>query len=81
MLINMKVKVNYQGILVEKAGTVSETLPETGSSSLILERLMEKHPSLKDMNFVLAINGVIAHEKKEIKEGDNITLIPPAPGG
>jgi len=77
----MKVKVNYQGILVEKTGTVTETLPETGSSSLILDTLMKKHPSLRDMNFVYAINGVISHEKKDIKEGDIVTLIPPAPGG
>lgn len=77
----MEVKVNYQGILVEKTGTESESLSETGSSSLVLETIRGMHPSLNDMNFVVAINGVISHGDKEIKGGDNITLIPPAPGG
>ena len=77
----MEIKVNYQGILVEKTGTVSESLAETGSKSRILEKIIAKHPSMRDMSFVVAVNGAISHENNEIKGGDNITLIPPAPGG
>ena len=77
----MDITVNYQGILVEKTGTKSESLPEKGSSLLLLKKIRGMHPSLKEMNFVVAINGVISHGDKEIKGGDSITLIPPAPGG
>ncbi len=77
----MKVKINYQGILVEKTGIESESISEAGSSLLVLETIRGMHPSLRDMNFVVAINGVISHGDIEIKGGDSIALIPPAPGG
>lgn len=77
----MDVKISYQGILAEKTKVHSESLLETGSFSEVLEKIIKMHPALKDLNFVVAINGVISHGKAQIKGGDHVTLIPPAPGG
>ena len=77
----MEVKVNYQGILAKKAGTISEAISVSGSSSQMRDTITGMHPSIKELSFVVAINGIISHGETEIKAGDNITLIPPAPGG
>lgn len=77
----MKIKIYYQGILAEKTGITSESLTGKVSSSEFYDTIVKKHPALQDLYFVTAVNGVISHGDKEIKEGDCVTLIPPAPGG
>ena len=42
---------------------------------------MEMNPALRELSFVVSLNGVIHHGEAEIKAGDEISLIPPAPDG
>ena len=77
----MSVTVNYLGILAEITGKSSELLETAGSKTTIMDEIMERYPGLKTYSFVISHNGVISHTEILIKKGDQITLIPPAPGG
>jgi molybdopterin converting factor small subunit len=77
----MSITVDYLGILAEKTGIASEVFEKAVSKKQLLDRIMDKHPELEGMNFVVSCNGVIVHEEESIKSGDNIVLLPPAPGG
>jgi molybdopterin converting factor small subunit len=77
----MGIKVYYQGILVANTGNTTEEFPRSGSKSDVLKAIITRHPSIKHLNFVVAVNGVISHGEQQLKEGDSLTLIPPAPGG
>ena len=78
---NMSVTVYYLGVLSEITGKSTELIDETGTKEQILEILLDMHPGLKKLNFVLSLNGTITHGDKEINSGDQVTLIPPVPGG
>ncbi len=77
----MSVRVYYLGILSETTGKTSESIEETGTKGQILEILLDMHPGLRKLNFVLSLNGTVTHGDTEINSGDQVTLIPPAPGG
>ncbi len=77
----MSITVNYLGILAGKAGLGKELIDHTGLRSGVLQKILKKHTAFSAISFVVAINGCIVHEEKEIRDGDQITLIPPAPGG
>jgi len=77
----MSINVDYMGILAETAGKPGEIIETNGDKNQILETIFEKYPSFRELSFVVSHNGVLSHGKAEIKKGDRITLIPPAPGG
>jgi molybdopterin converting factor small subunit len=77
----MSIEVSYLGIIAETAGICSESVEIARTKNLILESIMDKHPEFRKLNFVLSLNGTITHGDMEIKTGDQITLIPPPPGG
>jgi molybdopterin converting factor small subunit len=77
----MSIKVYYLGIIADTAGKSHETLEGPGPKTRILKSIMEKYPDLKTLNFVVSHNGIITHGEADVKDGDRITLIAPAPGG
>lgn len=77
----MSITVYYAGILADTAGKSNETMEETGPKTRILKSIMEKYPDLKKLSFVVSHNGIITHGEVDVRDGDRITLIPPAPGG
>lgn len=78
---DMSIKIYYNGVLAEKTGKYDELIDKSGSKSSVLEFIMEMNPALRELSFVVSLNGVIKHGEAEIKEGDEISLIPPAPDG
>lgn len=77
----MEVTVLYSGILAEKAGKTKESLSGATTLSEIKEMLAVRYEGFSTLSYVTSLNGVIVHENAGIKEGDQIALIPPAPGG
>lgn len=77
----MSITVHYLGILSETAGKSLEYINSPGSKTQILQSILKKYPDFEKLNFVVSHNGVITHGEAEIKNGDQITLIPPVPGG
>ena len=78
---DMAITVYYLGILADTTGRSVEEIKKTEAKSGVLEYILEKYPEFRKLSFVVSHNGSITHEDPEIKEGDRITLIPPAPGG
>jgi molybdopterin converting factor small subunit len=77
----MEVTVLYSGILAEKAGKTKEPLSGAESLYEIKEMLAKKYDGFRVLSYVISLNGVIVHEDAGLKEGDQIALIPPVPGG
>ena len=77
----MEVTLYYKGILAEKTGRAKE--PISGAETLyeLREKLAGKYKDFKQLSYIISLNGVIVHEDAGIKEGDQIVLIPPVPGG
>jgi molybdopterin converting factor small subunit len=77
----MPVKITYMGILAETTGFSEETINQTGSMESVMECIYKKHAGLKELSHVVSHNGTIRHGEITIRDGDELTLIPPAPGG
>jgi len=77
----MSITVNYMGILAEKAGTSKETFNLEGSKIKVVENILDRHPDLRILSFIVSHNGVIQHGETNVLSGDELTLIPPPPGG
>jgi molybdopterin converting factor small subunit len=77
----MSINVYYAGILADTTGKSREILDGPGQKTGILKSILEKYPDLKKLSFVVSHNGIITHGEVDVKDGDRITLIPPAPGG
>jgi molybdopterin converting factor small subunit len=77
----MTITFQYLGILSEAIGKGSETLDLEGSLNEMIEEIRRRYPAAGKKSFVISLNGVITHEDKAVKEGDLVSLIPPAPGG
>jgi len=77
----MEVTIQYSGILADRIGKTKE--PLSGAESLfdIREMLALRYDGFGELSYVISLNGVIVHENAGIKEGDQIALIPPVPGG
>ena len=77
----MEVTIQYSGILADKAGKTKEPLTDVKTLHEIREILDVKYNGFRELSYVISLNGVIVHEDAGIKEGDQIALIPPVPGG
>ena len=77
----MSIEVQYLGLLAETAGKASENIELSRSKSKVLDSVLEMHPGLEKLNFVVSLNGTVSHQEEKVQDGDRITLIPPAPGG
>ena len=78
----MKVNVKYFGMLAEKIGCASETLELNFDHDCNLREYFEsKYPSIKEINYKIAvnqqINDFLANSKTEVE----IALLPPFAGG
>jgi molybdopterin converting factor small subunit len=77
----MEVTIIYSGILAEKAGKTKEPFSDAKSLFEIRKLLTAKYEGFRELSYVISLNGVIIHEDASLKEGDQIALIPPVPGG
>ena len=77
----MEVTIQYSGILADKVGKTKESFSGVKSLFEIREMLAVRYDGFRELSYVISLNGVIVHEDAGIKEGDQIALIPPVPGG
>lgn len=58
-------------------------LPATSSLETVREELLARYPRLRphDASLVLAINGRTEEPEQQIREGDEIAVLPPVSGG
>lgn len=81
----MQVRVMLFAILRDAAGTSEVTLdlPEGARASAAGAALVEKFPSLRPYvpRVAYAINRSYCHPETELRDGDELALIPPVSGG
>ncbi len=79
----MKVKVRYFAVLRDRAG-VSDEVFETGPTTVrqLVDELISKRTLGLDSPLIrAAVNGRFAGDGEQLKEGDEVVLIPPVAGG
>ena len=78
----MKLRIKYFGSIAEKIGFESEILQmnEPYTSGNLTTFLTEKY-QLQNMNWRLAVNQELLYSSVELKEDDELALLPPFAGG
>jgi molybdopterin converting factor small subunit len=74
-------KVLTYGLIAEKAGGNELELEEAATTVALIEQLEIKHPFLKEMKYVVAVNQEIVKGSHPIHATDEIALLPPFAGG
>ncbi len=78
----MRIEIKYYAWLREKIGAKELLEVEDGSTlNKVVEKLMEKHDCLRSESFLVAVNGRLTNPYTTLKEGDAVSLFPPAGGG
>ncbi|MEM2351044.1 MAG: MoaD/ThiS family protein [Thermoproteota archaeon] len=78
----MIIEINYHAWLREEIGE-KELLHVENESTVekVIEKLVARHECLKSGSFLVAVNGKLASLHTVLKEGDIVSLLPPAGGG
>jgi sulfur-carrier protein len=77
----MKVNVLFFGILTDIVKTSSMQIEDVENVRQLKSWLWKNYPQTKDMDFQIALNKNIVDGKHELKDGDEIALLPPFAGG
>ncbi len=77
----MEVSILFFGDLatiVDAKKIVLQNMEDTISMN---EYILEQYPSLKNKTYRIAVNRELVIERRELKDGDEIALLPPFAGG
>ena len=81
----MKIKILYFAAIREKVGKSSEEIEAAEGETLhdTMEKLKSRYPIIADMNesLLVAVNREYCKRETELKNGDEVALIPPVSGG
>jgi sulfur-carrier protein len=77
----MQVKVLLFGVLAEVTGTNCKHYSEVKSISDLNLRIQDEFPEIVHYNFRIALNNEIIDNDPELKNGDEVALLPPFAGG
>ncbi|MDP6908258.1 MAG: MoaD/ThiS family protein [Flavobacteriales bacterium] len=79
----MKLNVNYFGMIAEWTGCSNQTIEinRTGTVGSLRNQLQHDHENLGSISYQIAVNHQIAANEIELKEQDEIAVLPPFAGG
>ena len=80
----MNVKVKYYGLLKDITGIGQEVLKLNKTESIediVQEKLINKYPSIKNIDFRIAVNDEFCDLKHTLKENDELSFLPLFSGG
>lgn len=69
------------GQLQEKAGTSTMKLENVSSLDEVKEIMTSKYPFLGQMKYLVALNQEVVRGNAELKDEDEIAIMPPFAGG
>ncbi len=78
---HMKIKVLFFGMLSEICRTAEMELENIENIRMLESYLWKNFPDMKDMDYRFAVNKEIIDGKYELKNGDEVALLPPFAGG
>jgi molybdopterin synthase sulfur carrier subunit len=79
--IHMQVKVLFFGVLTDVTGTDCRHYSEVKSVNDIKLRIMDDFPEVGHYNYRISLNNEILNGDTDLKDGDEIALMPPFAGG
>ncbi|TVM01843.1 MAG: molybdopterin converting factor subunit 1 [Candidatus Brocadia sp. WS118] len=80
--MNVKVKFFALGRELIGQGELQLQLPENNSVAGLIEKLKEEYPRFAQLNsYLVAVNMEYAGVDTELKDGDEVAIIPPVSGG
>ena len=77
----MEVKVLFFGVLTDVAGTNIKTYRDVKSIGDLKLRIQDDFPEVVHYNFRVSLNNVLLENEPELKDGDEVALLPPFAGG
>jgi molybdopterin synthase sulfur carrier subunit len=81
MIENKKIRVLFFGRLKDIVGANEIVASDIKDIEDLKRYLFEKFPKLKGEIFSLALNYEIIHTNENLKDNDEVALIPPVAGG
>ena len=77
----MQVKVIFFGVLAEVAAINVKFYSDVKSLGHLKMLIQDDFPEFVHYNFRISVNSVIVNNDPDLKEGDEIALMPPFAGG
>jgi molybdopterin synthase sulfur carrier subunit len=77
----MEISVLFFGELAEIAGASKIAVQNMEDTTSLSEWMTEKYPTLKNRTYRIAVNKEVISEKRNLKTGDEVALLPPYAGG
>jgi molybdopterin synthase sulfur carrier subunit len=77
----MEITVLFFGELAEVAGANKMAVRNMSDMQSLMEWLVEKYPALKNRTYRVAVNKEVISEKRNLKNGDEVALLPSYAGG
>jgi len=77
----MEVKVLFFGVLTEVTGTGIKHYLDVKSIEDLKLRIQDDFPEIANYNFRISLNNEIINNDRELKNGDEIAMMPPFAGG
>jgi sulfur-carrier protein len=77
----MKVKVLFFGVLTDITGLTVKHYNDVKSVGDLKLRIQDDFPEIIHYNFRIALNKEIINDEPELKDNDEIALMPPFAGG
>ena len=77
----MQIKVLFFGSLIDVVGKQEILLTDVADSTDLKQHLIRNYPAMKDQKFAIAVNHEIINEEINLKEDDEVAIIPPFQGG
>ena len=78
----MELKLLFFGVLTDVIGVSNiEFVMKSGDVELLNKKLQKDFPALKEYTYKIAVNQEIVTKKMKLKDGDEVSFLPPFAGG
>lgn len=78
MILNLK----YFGMIAEATSKENEVVNfDKSTTNDLIDELVKEYPNIKNLNYKIAVNQSIVADNYELKENDEIAILPPFAGG
>ena len=77
----MQVKVLFFGVLVEVTGCNLKIYNDAKSVGALKIMIQDEFPEIAHYNFRISLNNKIINNASDLKDGDEVALLPPFAGG